>query len=233
MSTKGIFITGTDTGVGKTTISGMLAVTLRQQGMRVGVMKPVETGCQSDEDGLQPQDSLLLRHLSRCHAPARTITPYCYAEPLAPALAAERAGESISLDHLIACYRQLEAEHDIVLIEGAGGLLVPLTGQATFLTLIERLDVPLLVVARNVLGVINHTALTIRVARQSVPVLGILLNHPCPASDEATRTNKEALMRWGGAPVLGEIPFLPEHTEETFLHYGSQIPLEPLLSCLS
>src|SRR5579864_6878468 len=168
---KGLFITGTDTGVGKTRVTAILAVALRQRGLRVGVMKPVESGCLVENGQLLAQDSHFLRQISGCTAPPEIITPYMFREPLAPAIAAQHAGQEIDLDHIAYCYEMLAAEHDIVLVEGAGGLLVPLTRQQNFLDLAARLNLPILVIARNVLGTINHTALTVIVASQRCQVL--------------------------------------------------------------
>jgi len=135
MNRSGIFITGTNTGVGKTVVTAALTLALRDRGLRVGVMKPAETGCPEEEGGLQPQDALFLRGISGCETPLEVINPYALREPLAPALAAEFDGVQIDLAHIRASYRRLENEHDIVLVEGAGGLLVPLTSSATMLDL--------------------------------------------------------------------------------------------------
>src|SRR5436305_14403039 len=172
---KGLFVTGTDTGVGKTVVTGLLARILRKQGLRVGVMKPVETGCPREGDQLAPQDALFLRRISGCTAPPEVVTPYAFAEPLAPAIAAELAGCSIELSHIRSCYEQLLTQHDYVLVEGAGGLLVPLTAQHTMHDMAVALGLPILVVACNKLGTINHTALTVTVVRERSQGFGIVV----------------------------------------------------------
>ena len=116
----GLFITGTDTEVGKTVVTAALAAALAKRGLRVGVMKPAESGCPSLEGRLMPQDALFLKAMSGCTAPLELINPYAFVPPLTPALAAEMAGVAIEIDHIRACYRQLTATHDIVLVEGAG-----------------------------------------------------------------------------------------------------------------
>src|SRR6185503_12356190 len=123
---SGIFITGTDTGVGKTFFAATLAAYLRDAGYRVGVMKPAETGCEESDGALIPADALLLKDASGCTEPIERICPYRLAEPLAPSIAAERAGVKIDIDHLMAVYGGIKAGHDVTLVEGAGGLLVPL-----------------------------------------------------------------------------------------------------------
>jgi dethiobiotin synthetase len=124
----------------------------------------------------------------------------------------------------------LAAEHDIVLVEGAGGLLVPLTKQENFLDLAARLDLPMLVVARNILGTINHTALTVTVASQRCRVLGIVLNTlTAEVQDASQASNAEALQIWGRAPLLGVLPYVPEVTPESLLKQSESIELEAIL----
>ena len=221
---KGCFITGTDTGVGKTLVTATLATALRMRGLRVGVMKPAETGCPLVDGQLQPQDSLFLRLASGCRMPQELVTPYVFAEPLAPAIAAERAGIRIDFDHIQHCYEKLLVEHDFVLVEGAGGLLVPLTEQHHMHDLAVALDLPLVIVARNILGTINQTALTVTVARARSAVLGIVLNQiDAPSNDLAMQTNRDALLRWGRAPLLCQFPFIAEITPEVLGDVGAQL----------
>lgn len=227
---RGIFVTGTDTGVGKTQVTAALAVALQARGFSVGVMKPAETGCPVQHNRLLPQDSLFLQHISGCHSPQDVVTPYAFLQPLAPALAAQHEGRTIDLTHLMQCYRTLEQEYDLVLVEGAGGLLVPLTPQETFLDFAARLDLPVVVVARNSLGTINHTALTVLVASQRCQVLGTILNTLCPdPTDVSQASNKEALERWGGAPLLGVLPYSPERSPTHLLAQSAHLNLTALL----
>jgi len=227
---KGYFITGTDTGVGKTVVTALLASVLRRQGLRVGVMKPVETGRPREGDNFAPQDSLFLRQVSGCSAPQELVTPYTFAEPLAPAIAAEQAGITIEMKHIRRCYEQLLAEHDIVLVEGAGGLLVPLTAQLSMHDIAVELDLPVLVVTCNKLGTINHTALTVTVARERSQVLGIVLNHIQAPDDLATKTNADALRRWGKAPLLCQVPYMPILTTEAIDLLGEYLAVNGLLA---
>ncbi|HEY4036298.1 MAG TPA: dethiobiotin synthase [Ktedonobacteraceae bacterium] len=231
---KGYFITGTDTGVGKTVVTALLASLLCRQGLRVGVMKPVETGCPREGDHFAPQDSLFLRQISGCTAPQDLVTPYIFAEPLAPAIAAERAGITIEMKHIRRCYEQLLAEHDIVLVEGAGGLLVPLTAQLSMHDIAVELDLPVLIVACNRLGAINHTALTVTVARERSHVLGIVLNHiQAPDDDDLARqTNVDALRRWAKAPLLSQVPYIPTLAPDAFDSFAEQLTFDALLETL-
>jgi dethiobiotin synthetase len=228
---KGYFITGTDTGVGKTVVTALLASMFGKRGLRVGVMKPVETGCPREGDHLVPQDSLFLRQVSGCTAPQELVTPYTFAQPLAPAIAAELAGITIEMEHIRRCYEQLLALHDVVLVEGAGGLLVPLTAQLSMHDIAIELQLPILIVACNRLGTINHTSLTVTVARELSQVLGIVLNHIQAPDDGdlAEQTNADALRRWGKAPLLGQVPYMPIVTVEALNYLGEQLALDGLL----
>ena len=230
---RGLFITGTDTGVGKTYITAMLALAFCQRGLRVGVMKPVETGCPIKCGQLQPQDSLFLRQIACCTAPQELVTPYSFREPVAPAVAAQQEGRKIDLGQIAACYEKLAAMYEVVLVEGAGGLLVPLTEHQTFLDLAVYLNLPLLIVARNVLGTINHTALTASVASQRCCVLGTILNTlDGKVQDESQASNAEALRRWGRAPLLGLISYIQEGTQENLLKQSERIDISTILTAL-
>ncbi|MBX5449089.1 dethiobiotin synthase [Thermogemmatispora sp.] len=229
------FVTGTDTGVGKTIVTAALAAALVQRGLRVGVMKPAETDCLPEQGRDGAQDAQFLRRVARCTAPLELIVPYALPLPLAPALSAEEAGVTIELAEIVRCYRQLLATHDVVLVEGAGGLLVPLTAQQTMLDLAVTLGLPLLVVARNVLGVINHTCLTVAVASQRARVLGVVLNHPGAPdeSDLSVRSNANALQRWCPVPLYGPLPHLANLNEEALAAAGSQLLSAGLLESMA
>ena len=224
----GIFIVGTDTAVGKTFVGGAIGVALRGRGLKVGVMKPAESGCIVTDGVLVPADAEHLRETSGCGAALATVCPYQFAEPLAPALAAERAGATIDLHHIRACYTQLQTEHDVMLVESAGGLLTPLTNTHTMRDLAVAMGLPVLIVARNVLGAISHTALTVAAAHAAgLDVLGIVLNHTQPVEDPAVVTNAQAVARWGGAPLLTVVPWAPALDMAAIAAIG-----EPILAAL-
>ncbi len=132
------------------------------------------------------------------------------------------------MKHIRRCYEQLLAEHDIVLVEGAGGLLVPLTPQLSMHDIAVELDLPVLVVASNRLGVINHTALTVTVARERSQVLGIVLNHIQPPDDDdlAMQTNADALRHWGKAPLLYQLPYMSVVTTEALGELGKYLVVD-------
>ncbi len=205
----GLFITGTDTGVGKTLVACGLAALLRDFGYHVGVMKPAETGCAERDGELFPEDAVRLKDASRCDVPLEKICPYQLREPLAPSIAAERAGVTIDIDHLLAVYNEISARHDITVVEGAGGLMVPLLPSYTYADLAKVLKLPLIVVAANRLGAINHLLLTLEHAScKGLRVLGYVLNQIGGPLSLDAETNREVLANLSAAPCLAELPFL-------------------------
>ena len=216
--TKGIFITGTDTGVGKTLLAASLAAFLRDRGYRVGVMKPAETGCPESDGTLIPQDALRLKEAAGCAEPIETICPYSFAEPLAPSIAAERSNRKIDVDLLLSTYGEISAKYDVTLVEGAGGLMAPLLPSYTYADFARVLKLPVLVVAANKLGVINHLLLTLEHAGcRGLKVLGYVLNRISNENSLAAETNREVLFGLTGVPCLGELPFIEmAGTQKTF-----------------
>ncbi len=207
---SGLFITGTDTGVGKTLITAGLAAVLRGRGIDVGVMKPIETGCPRRLGRLVPSDSLVLREASRSRDSMDLVNPYRFREPLAPMVAAERAGQVIEIGKVRTRFSALARRHRVVLVEGAGGLMVPLTEKAALLDLAALLRLPLVVVVGSRLGAINHARLTVDAAlRAGVPLAGAILNRTKKDRSLAERTNLSALRRFLPIPVVTEIPHLP------------------------
>lgn len=207
--TAGLFVTGTDTDVGKTAVAAGLLQVLADRGVEVRPFKPVETGWPEDVDW--PRDAACLAHAAGCDNLAREqVCPVAYEEPLAPSVAAARADRPVDLARLDDAAAEAIADADLTLVEGAGGLLVPVTEDITMLELAARWQLPVLVVARAGLGTLNHTALTVQTARQrGLEVLGIVINRYPDDPNVATRTNPDELERLTGAPVLGCLPDLP------------------------
>ena len=207
----GIFITGTDTGVGKTLVACGLAALLRESGYKVGVMKPAETGCEEKDGQLFPQDAYYLKEASGCSDPLEKICPYRLRDPLAPSVAAEMEGVKIDIDRLAGLYSEISSAHDVTIVEGAGGFLVPLLPHYTYADLAKLLKLPLLVVAANRLGVINHLLLTLEHAScRGLRVLGYVLNQVTSEPSLAAETNREALLSLTAVPCLGEIPYIED-----------------------
>lgn len=223
---RGIFITGTDTGVGKTFFACALAALLKESGYKVGVMKPVETGCDLAEGILVPQDAVALKAASGSQLALEKICPYQLRAPLAPSVAAEREGATIDIDRLMRIYDELNAGHDITLVEGAGGLLVPLLPSYTYADFAKVLKLPVVVVAANKLGMINHLLLTLEHAScKGLSVLGYVLNQLESQPALAAETNRQALASLTGVQCLGELPFL-ERARETFRWDGFEVEFD-------
>jgi dethiobiotin synthetase len=208
---QSILITGTDTGVGKTTVGCGVAAALGERGLAVGVLKPAETGCIARPDGgRHAADAAALRLFSASSVDVDTICPYALRDPVAPLVAAEREGVTIDVTRIAACYEHIALAHDITLVEGAGGLLVPLTRGVSFADLASALDLTVLVVVASRLGAINHALLTVRHARQlGLRVLGYIVNFTSATVDLAADTNVHVLSDLLGPP-LGVVPYLGE-----------------------
>ena len=222
---QAIFITGTDTGVGKTFFTCGLARWLKSYGYSVGVMKPAETGCELRDGQLFPDDAWRLKQAAECAQPIEKICPYRLPEPLAPSIAAERAGIRIDIDHLLTVVEEIRGAHDITLIEGAGGLMVPLLPSYTFADFARVAKLPVIVVAANRLGAINHLLLTLEHAScKDLTLLGFVLNRLTTDLSIAAETNREVLAGLTGVACLGELSFHEAGTETADL-FGAQMDL--------
>lgn len=210
---RGIFITGTDTGVGKTIVAATLARLLRLRGVDVGVMKPATSGCRRDEGRLVSDDALLLCRAAACDCDD-DVAPYLLTEPLAPSEAARIDGVRIAADRIRRCYDRIAARHDFVIVEGAGGLMVPLAEDLMTTDLIRLLELPLLVVARPNLGTVNHTLLTCFSAHQlGLAVAGTVVNNYPPEPDLAEQGAPGLIAALCGAPLLGVWPHRDERDQ--------------------
>lgn len=227
MNRPGCFVTGTDTAVGKTVVTGGLAGALRRRGVDAGVMKPVQTGVTVAERDRGGGDGGFLMRAAGLGDPAgladppqladppNLVTPVCLEAPLAPSVAARLEGAAVDLDMVRRAYARLSARHPFMLVEGAGGLAVPIRGRYLMAHLASDLGLPLLVVARAGLGTINHTVLTVEFARAcGLDVVGIVVNgYPATAAGLAERSNPAAIVELTGVPVLGVIPFAADGKE--------------------
>ncbi len=197
LTKPGLFITATDTGVGKTVATCAIAAALRKQGARrVGVCKPFASGCRKEREGLVSEDAEALAHFADCRAMLDVINPIRYAKPLAPAVAAELAGQPPDVEELGRCLSLLDREHDVMLIEGVGGLLVPLSPskpKVTVLDLIQAIGYPVVIVTRAGLGTLNHTAMTVRLLRDAgCDVAGLVVNGYVPDPGDPMMVNLSA-----------------------------------------
>jgi dethiobiotin synthetase len=209
-SRVGLFITGTDTGVGKTAVTASVARLLRRQGRPVAVCKPVATGARRVHNGWLNEDTVQLAQAAGVPEEWARVTPWAFPDPVAPPLAARRQGVCLALKDLVQAVNNQAQTGKPVLVEGVGGLLCPLTEQATMADLARELGYGLVVVARRSLGTLNHTLLTLEVARRrGLRVVGVVVNATTPPSGLAEETAPEELRRLG-VPVLATIPFCPQ-----------------------
>jgi dethiobiotin synthetase len=211
----GWFITGTDTGVGKTLVAGAMAVLLREAGRKVGVLKPVATGCRRDARlGLVSEDAEFLAHCADAEADLATINPVRYAGDLAPMVAAEQTRRPIDWEAIDRSWERIRTTTDDVIVEGAGGLLVPIDRKHNMADLAARFKLPIIIVARAELGTINHTLLTLEAARQRrLEVARVVVNGYRPASATlAEETNPDVIARLARIRIPIVVPFDP-HTD--------------------
>ncbi len=212
----GLFITGTDTGVGKTLIACAIASAIRRQapGARLGVSKPFASGCRHEREGLVHEDAEALAHFADCKQSLSVINPIRFAAPLAPAVAAQECGEPVDWEALARSLAVLDRESDALLVEGVGGLMVPLDPERpryTVLDLIHAFGYPVVIVARAGLGTLNHTAMTARLLKQAgCQVAGLVINHyivdPTEADDPSIASNRVWLEKLTGLKTLAVVP---------------------------
>jgi dethiobiotin synthetase len=201
---RGLFVTGTDTGVGKTTISVALLRYARRRGMRPIPFKPAETGCDPD-----PADARALWRAASPPVPEADVCLYALCLPAAPAQAAAAEGKRIDIERIAERAAALSANGDFLLVEGAGGLLVPYHEGVTGADIAARLRLPLLVVGRTALGTVNHTALTLREAgRAALDIAGLILNRTTAAEGPHAAGNADLIESLTGRRPLGIFPWL-------------------------
>lgn len=217
----GIFITGTDTGVGKTVIAAGLALALKARGIKVGVMKPVATGCEGTDKRLVPMDAVYLLEAGQNEYPSLTC-PSRYRNPLAPSVAAVLEKREVDLNAIVHAYKEMQKHYDFIIVEGIGGLLVPLKQNYYVANLIREFKLPLVIVAKPGLGTINHTLLTIDAALiRGFELRGIIFNRlPTANFSLAEMTNPKVVADLSGIPVLGSVPEMEDVNIET-CRFGS------------
>ncbi len=214
---KGFFITGTDTGVGKTVIAAAVIRAIHAMGTSVCGMKPVETGCSRTGNTLYPSDGMFLKKVAGMQENINQITPYCYETPVAPSLASEREGREVGIDDILEKFYNLLQSYHAVVVEGVGGILVPIGKDYFVIDLIKDLGLPVIIVARPTLGTLNHTLLTVNCAlKEGIRVAGIVINFTRRSEGTVPEsTNPLVLQQLSPVPVLGLFPFLDNLANET------------------
>lgn len=213
---SGIFITGTDTGVGKTLVAAGLAMALRERGIKVGVMKPIATGCYGADNRLVSQDAVFLMEAAENDVPP-LICPSRFRNPLAPNVASTIEKKEISLKQIFAAYEEMQRRYDYVIVEGIGGLMVPLVKDYFVANMIRDFQLPIVVVSRASLGTINHTLLTLDAALiRGFDIRGILFNRiPVANFSLAEITNPKIIHELTNIPILGSLPEMDDVDVET------------------
>ncbi|GMT40255.1 MAG: ATP-dependent dethiobiotin synthetase BioD [bacterium] len=204
---QGYFITGTDTGVGKTLVSAAVIIALRNQGLRVSGMKPVASGCVNNGSGFRNEDADRLLNASTADADYDIICPYRFSEPVAPHIAAKKAGINISIDHIAQCYSQLNSSSDAVVVEGTGGWQVPINEEQYMSDVAIELALPVVIVVGGRLGCINHALLTAEgVIASGLSVAGWIFNQIDPGLQQASEV-KSTLQSHMPGLLLADIPW--------------------------
>lgn len=200
----GVFITGTDTGVGKTFVSSAIALGLREKGVNVGVMKPVASGGKKKGCIYVSGDALALKKASGVNDPVELINPVCFKTPLAPYTASIIEKNKVDLGRIYSSYKILCRRHEFMLVEGIGGVLVPVKKNYFVIDLIKKLGLPVIIVCRPGIGTINHTLLTINALKtRNIQILCLVLNKTTEmVNDKSERSNMMILNELTGIPVI-------------------------------
>jgi dethiobiotin synthetase len=222
---NGIFITGTDTDIGKTALSALLLAELRRRKINAAPMKPAQTGC---DDNVPDLDySLSMASMKVSAEDYANMAPYTFEPACSPHLAAKMAGTEIELSEIVIAARTLAKDYEFVIAEGAGGAIVPLNRRETMLDLMQALRLPVLIAARPGLGTINHTLLTIRALRSDgLNILGVVfVASKNEESGFIEEDNGNSIEHFGKVPVLGTIPYCAQLADSNPKYNDLPIPV--------
>jgi len=205
---NGLFITGTDTGVGKTLVAGGIAKILSQAGYTVGVFKPVATGCKHHHEGLVSTDAKFLRYWSNCDFELSVINPVGFVTPAAPVVCQEFERRHVDFAAIQTAYESICQASDFVIVEGIGGIRVPISGDVDVLGLAKAFALPVVIVARPYLGTINHTLLTIDAVRAAgLDLAGVVISgYDAASATYAEETGADVIAEYGDVAILAIVP---------------------------
>jgi dethiobiotin synthetase len=207
LALKSYFITATDTGIGKTTITAAMAFALKSIGVNVGVMKPFATGTQQ-KTGFKSEDVVILANSAQSKDPEELINPYFFPVPASPYTAANKLKVDINIDSVMERFEKLQAMCDVVLVEGIGGILTPILKNYSIADLIKDMNLDTLVVTSSRIGTVNHTLLTLNAAQQyGLKVRGLIINNTNPDGYDVDEL-KTDLRNLSGVDVLCTVPHL-------------------------
>ncbi len=218
MPAQGLFITGTDTGVGKTVVTAALLAWLRQQGHNAGIMKPIETGVDGECRSAAHSDALFLMEAGGIEDDLSEVCPVRLQPAASPYQAAMIENRTIEMQALLAAYRKLAGKYDWMLVEGIGGVQVPITRDTGVVDLMRDFALPAVVVTHHQLGTLNHTLMTLdTLKRNHISVKGVIFNRTGPGElDAIERDQPRILTELSGTPVLGELPFIDNLSAQSF-----------------
>lgn len=203
--------------MGKTFVAVGIIKALKNKGINVCPMKPAESGCRLKQGTLVPGDTMKLIKAAKVHEPLSNINQYRLRSPLAPSVAADIEGITISKNKIFSAFHRLNNNYAITMVEGAGGIMSPLCKKYLFINLVQDLALPLIIVSRSGLGTINHTLLTIETAEnRGLDILGVVINNSKKrSSDPSEKSNPELIENLGNVPVLGIVPYISKSSSDT------------------
>jgi dethiobiotin synthetase len=227
----GLFITGTDTGVGKTLIAGAIARILTDNELKVGVFKPIATGCNRCWEGLVSYDTEFLSFCANSDLHLSIVTPVGYLTPAAPIVSAAREKQPIDFNKIADAYKNICENSDVVIVEGIGGVRVPLTMEFDLLDLAVEFNLPVVIAARPNLGTINHTLMTIDCVRAAkLKIAGIVINsYDATKAMVAEETASQVIAQCSGVNVLSVVPF--DETVSIEEPNLGEVVIESLMDC--
>ena len=229
---KSYFITATDTGVGKTTITAALAASIKKSGIDVGIMKPVATGV-LQKTGFKSSDVSILYHAAKVNDPENEVNPIFMPLPVSPYDASKILNLKFDKKIIFEQFAKLKNKHEMMLVEGIGGILTPLTRDYFVADLIKDLGLETIIVTRSTLGTLNHTMMTVKTCRDyKIPVRGILVNNYDEKGGPAEKNSPTTIHEITGVPILGVLPFIRdyENLEEMISCVEKNIDLKSLIS---
>jgi dethiobiotin synthetase len=218
MPAQGLFITGTDTGVGKTVVTAAILAHLRHQEQKTGVMKPIETGVDSQCSSPANSDALFLMECGGIEDTLAEVCPIRLKPAASPYQAAFTENRTLEPETILSAYRILSKKYDWMLVEGIGGVRVPITRDYGVVDLMRDLGLPTVVIARYQLGTLNHTLMTLDTLKQNgIPVRGVVFNQTGPEAPNAIEQDQPRLIEeLSGIQVLGEFPYIDNLNTQSF-----------------
>ena len=228
---NGLFIAGTEAGVGKTLIAGAIAKMLTDSGVKVGVFKPIATGCRRQWEGLVSCDTEFLANCANSDLSLSTITPVGYITPAAPIVGAAQEGRPVDFDGIATAYKDICENSDIVIVEGIGGVRMPLTAEFDLLDLAVEFGLPVVVITRLNAGTINHTLMTIDCIRAAeLKIAGVVFNgYNATEATVAEETAGQVIAQCGGVNILCSVPF--DETVDIEAQSLGEVIIPSLLDC--